>query len=35
MAMTKYERAKVAEFYGQAVADILSAYLSEAEEKRK
>lgn len=35
MAMTKYERAKVAEFYGQALADILSSYLSEAEKKEK
>lgn len=34
--MTKYERSKVAEFYGQAVSDILGAYLSaEAEEKEK
>lgn len=35
MAMTRYEKSKVAEFYGQAVADILSAYPSEAEKKEK
>lgn len=35
MSMTKYERAKVAEFYGDVVADILNTYLSEAEEKEK
>lgn len=34
-AMTRYERAKIAEFYGQAVADILGAFLSAAEEKEK
>lgn len=33
MSMTKYERAKVAEFYGDVVADILSSFLSAAEEK--
>lgn len=35
MSMTKYERAKVAEFYGDVVADILSSFLSAAEEKEK
>ncbi len=35
MSMTKYERAKVAEFYGEVVADILNTYLSEAEKKEK
>ena len=35
MSMTKYERAKVAEFYGNVVADILSSFLSAAEEKEK
>ncbi len=33
--MTRYERAKVAEFYGQAVSDILSSCLCAAEEKEK
>lgn len=33
--MTRYERAKVAEFYGEVVADILGAFLSAAEEKEK
>ncbi len=35
MPMTRYEQSKVAEFYGQAVSDILSSYLSAAEEKEK
>lgn len=35
MAMTRYEKSKVAEFYGQAVADIINEYLSAAEEKEK
>lgn len=35
MPMTKYERAKVAEFYGEVAADILNTYLSEAEKKEK
>lgn len=35
MPMTKYERERVAEFYGNAVADILSSLLSAAEEKEK
>lgn len=35
MSMTKYERAKVAEFYGEVAADILSSFLSAAEEKEK
>lgn len=35
MSMTKYERAKVAEFYGEVVADILNEYLSAAEEKER
>lgn len=33
--MTRYEKAKVAEFYGQAVSDILNSFLSDAEEKEK
>lgn len=35
MAMTRYEKSKVAEFYGQAVADIINEYLSAAEEKER
>lgn len=35
MPMTRYERAKVTEFYGEVVADILSSLLSAAEEKEK
>lgn len=35
MPMTKYERERVAEFYGNAVADILSSFLSAAEKKEK
>ncbi len=35
MPMTRYEKAKIAEFYGQAVSDILSSFLSDAEEKEK
>lgn len=33
--MTKYEKAKVAEFYGQAVSDILNEYLSTAEDEKE
>ena len=33
--MTKYERSKVAEFYGEVVADILGEFLSAAEEKER
>lgn len=35
MSMTRYEKARVAEFYGDVVADILSSFLSAAEEKEK
>ena len=33
--MTRYEKAKVAEFYGQAVSDILNEYLSAAEDEKE
>ena len=35
MSMTKYERSKVAEFYGEVAADILSSFFSAAEKKEK
>lgn len=35
MSMTKYERAKVAEFYGEVVADILSSLLSATEKENR
>ncbi len=35
MPMTRYEQSKVAEFYGQAVSDILNAYLSAAEDEKE
>ena len=35
MPMTRYEKAKVAEFYSQAVSDILNEYLSAAEDEKE
>ncbi len=35
MPMTRYERTKIAEFYGQAVSDILSSCLSAAEDEKE
>lgn len=35
MPMTKYEQSKVAEFYGEVVADILGEFLSRADEIEK